>query len=266
MKWFYLIEAFYKNKLNKISSTDYDNKIYNVIINKLDVERKFCLLRKHIRYTKQAKIINKGKAVWSFDPNGNSYSNIIIIYNVYYVNGMYRNISKNTKERIEEFEHFSKNQKQAYKEKIAFLMQEYGKPITDDDDFVSFIIQKMPSSVFNKEDTLLWRKIYDFTTIKKLNFRIVDKAKKKEKEIRKQTYIDFANSIDTNCESCNGRFFVKLFCHHTGEKYARVDDMLRYKAEAEFFSKQDFLNIGICKEDFFDVIETIKRISKKEAD
>lgn len=260
MKWFTLIKNFYMRNESETQNVPYPQ---NILIEKLKVERKYRLLRKHIRYTKQSNVNNKRKSSLAFDPNGCIYSNLIVFYDIFYDKGEYFRIDKKVSKCLEEFEHFSKNQKQTYKKRLEELMQEYGKPITKNDDFILYIIKKMPSSVFNEEDALLWRKIYDFATTKKIEFRIIDRKSKCEKEIREQTYIEFANTFDISQNSCKGRFFVRLFCQQTTGNYTRVDDMLRYKANAEFFSKQDFASIGTDEQAFFDVIKTIKRISKK---
>ena len=254
---------FDRNNIKPNEMTHLQQSKCNELYDKVDVQYKLLKLKNYVLKEKGSSKRNSG-SLKSID-----FISLIYYYDLYYKNGVWKKNDILRYNRPNNMPVLTKNKRVYCKKKIEEYLEEYKSTKSqsiNDDDFIIYLISHMPNSVFTGDEIDLWRKIYDFATTQKIEFRIIDRKSKCEKEIREQTYIEFANTFDISQESCKGRFFVRLFCQQTAKCYTRVDDLLRYKAKAEFFSKQDFTSIGIDEQDFFDVIETIKRISKKEAD
>ena len=251
---------FDRNNIKPNEMTSLQQSKCNELYDKVDVQHKLLKLKDYILKEKGSSKSNSGSSK-SID-----FISLIYYYDLYYKNGVWKKNDILRYNRPNYMPNLSKNKRVYCKGKIEEYLEKYRSTKSqsiNDDDFIIYLISFMPNAIFTDDEINLWRKIYDFATTQKLEFRIIDRKSKCEKEIREQTYVEFANTFDILQESCKGRFFVRLFRQQTGERYVRIDDMLRYKSKAEFFSKQDFASIGIDEQAFFDVIETIKRISKK---
>ena len=251
---------FDRNNIKPNEVTSLQQSKCNELYDKIDVQYKILKLKNYVLKEKGSSKNNSGSSK-SID-----FISLIYYYDLYYKNGVWQKNITMRYDRPKNMPNLTKNKRVYCKGKIEEYLEEYKSTKSqsfNDDDFIIYLISLMPNSVFTSDEIDLLRKIYDFATTQEIEFRIIDRKSKCEKEIREQTYIEFANTFDISQESCKGRFFVRLFCQQTTENYTRVDDMLRYKAKAEFFSKQDFASIRIDEQAFFDVIKTIKRISKK---
>lgn len=252
---------FDKENIKPEEMNDLQKSISVELYNKVDVQYKLLKLRNYVLEKKGSSKRISGSS------KNTDFISLIYYYDLYYENGIWQKDITMRFDRPAKMPHLSKYKRVYCKEKIEEYLEKYklSKSIESivDDDFVVYMISLMPNSVFDTKETDLLKKIYEFATTQKLEFRIIDRKSKLEKEKQLQTYIEFAKTFDISQESCKSRFFVRLFCQYSGEQYTRVDDFLRYKADKKFFSPQDYLNIGITEIEFFNVIDKIKRTSKK---